>query len=624
MTSWRPRILRIAFVTASALALVFAIRHTCLCIPVAQTARPAGGGQDDSGGTSGDSQVPAPPPEEPEPQPTPLPPPPLVTKVELGEAELARLIEELCELDDSFVETYYERKAGRVIHNLVQAGRPAWDLVCQTLDSEEDEFVRARLNAVLACMRWKFSPYTLLERSPYFLADLYTREEPPKREWYSPLETFFEAGDAPRLVQAFAMNDPEVSYYACEFLEKLGPVSLPPLLEAISDDHPYFHFCVSISLMRVAPRTLGELRSLAIDEDPEIRARAIGALGLSGVTEAVPALSRALSDQDVDVRMTAAYMLSNIPDRRAVGSLVKALDDSNAEVAVRSAEALGVVGDASAIEPLAAYIRSGRSGAEAAGTRALAGIGDQAAGALLSFLKDGNEDTRAAAATALGQLHAAPVVEGLVEALSDSSETVRSNAAFSLGYVGGARAKEAVLKAAKDPDGSVRQSAAYALGRMGAADCADVLGAMLDDADGRVRLAAISSLARVGGGGALAILIKSLDSPELGPLAENGVKAYGAMAVPGLTAAFGKSSKGGKCTIIRLLAQAQAVDAVPILTDGLGDPDLDVRYCAQLALKMITGHETSYQCDGPDTERARGIEEWRDWWKKFDEERRRR
>jgi HEAT repeat protein len=471
-------------------------------------------------------------------------------------------------------------------------------------------------------MRWDFSPHLvfLLKESFVFVGELYTREAPPRGEWFSTLTKFYRIKDAPMLIKTFELKDPAASFYIFDFLERLGPAALKPLLEALfREENPYCAFCVKLSLMRVAPRALKELRELAIDPEEKVRAMAVRALGLSSRKEAVPALIRALDDESANVRYNAAVMLSVVPDRRAVASLADALKDSDDIVPAAAAYALGVIGDPAAIRPLQEYFCSTRPGARQGGASALAGTGEQSTQVLLTFLKDPDEETRIASACALAELRSTSTVPGLKKALSDKSEHVRSAAADALGYTGGPGVTEALKKALSDPGVGVRTCATHSLGRLKDPTAADALAAMLKDKDMRVRLAAANVLGEIGGERALEILIELLANPELAPLAVSGIKSYGASAAPALMAAMPASSVSVRCQIIGCLAETHIVEAVPLLLDGLGDPDVDIRYCANKALKMITSHETSYKCDVPEAERAKGMEEWRAWWKRHGE-----
>ncbi|WP_162605162.1 HEAT repeat domain-containing protein [Geomonas oryzae] len=68
--------------------------------------------------------------------------------------------------------------------------------------------------------------------------------------------------------------------------------------------------------------------------------------------EAVPCLSRLLSDGDEEIRNFSAVMLGDIGSRDAVKDLIAALTDPDSNVSHSAAEALGKIGDRSALVPL--------------------------------------------------------------------------------------------------------------------------------------------------------------------------------------------------------------------------------------------------------------------------------
>jgi HEAT repeat protein len=556
---------------------------------------------------------------EPDSRPTPLPEPAFEHTVSLSKREIAGLIDALLEAE-SFIENDYFRRTGRIAERLVRGGKSAWRGVCAALDRTRDEFSRSRLNAVLACMRWRFSPYTMfvLDSQNQFAVELHTRSVPPKGEWFADLQKLFDEKNAPGLIKSFTDKmDPDASYYIFDFLSKLGEQALEPLLEALlKEKHRYAAFCIRISLMRIAPRNLARLREYAADQKAEVRVAAVRALGFSGRKEAVPAIVRALGDESADVRHDAAVMLSLVPDRRAVSGLVKALKDEDEGVAAAAARALGIIGDPEAIKPLQEYFHSGRSSARSNGASALAGIGEQSAQVLMSFLKDPDEDIRVEAATAMSELRSPSTVPALLNALADKSPTVRTAAAGALAYIGGRGVPGALRDRLSDPDADVRTEAARALGRLRDEAATEALAAALEDPIVTVRLAAINALGRLGGRRALEILVGSLTNPELAPSAAPGIRRYGDSAGSALLVALPEMPVDTRHWAIALLAEAKVMDAVPILLEYLEHSDLNLRFCADKALRMITGHETSYKCDASEAERAKGAQEWRQWWEK--------
>lgn len=70
----------------------------------------------------------------------------------------------------------------------------------------------------------------------------------------------------------------------------------------------------------------------------------------------------------------------------------------------------------------------------------------------------------------------------------------------------------------------------------------------------------------------------------------------------------------------RVLGEMQAKPAVPPLIDALEDAETAVREAAFVALRTITGKDLKFDpLEKNETERARRVKAWRDWWKKESE-----
>jgi HEAT repeat protein len=66
----------------------------------------------------------------------------------------------------------------------------------------------------------------------------------------------------------------------------------------------------------------------------------------------------------------------------------------------------------------------------------------------------------------------------------------------------------------------------------------------------------------------------------------------------------------------RALEALGAVEATPALIDALEDPEAAVREAAIVALKKLTGRDFRFDPLGNDSERAKRVKAWRDWWEK--------
>ena len=111
-----------------------------------------------------------------------------------------------------------------------------------------------------------------------------------------------------------------------------------------------------------APEAIPDLTKLVTDADPRVRRRAAIALGRVGLKEGVGALTPVLTDTDADVRQAAAFALGLIGDRSASTALAPLLADADPMVRGRAAEALGLMGAEDSAPPVgtlaAEYVRS--------------------------------------------------------------------------------------------------------------------------------------------------------------------------------------------------------------------------------------------------------------------------
>lgn len=153
---------------------------------------------------------------------------------------------------------------------------------------------------------------------------------------------------ARRLVAA--LRSPNLRRAAAQALARMGQAAAGPVLDAVGDEDPD----VRQEAARVLRDLLGpepfadELSSLL----PEVRLRAVEALGAMGGAAAARALLRSLSDPEPRVRARAAALLGQLGDPLAVGPLKRAFaTDPVPAVAAAAAEALQALGAESFPQP---------------------------------------------------------------------------------------------------------------------------------------------------------------------------------------------------------------------------------------------------------------------------------
>ncbi len=150
---------------------------------------------------------------------------------------------------------------------------------------------------------------------------------------------------AAKLAETFsgARGEPKLRQYLAAALARLAdPVSVPALLEGLSDEALEVRLFSSAALGRIGDASAigGLVAALDEDESSEVRANVAAALGAIGDAKAVPALVRTLGDADPITRTQAAVSLAFLGDRSGVPALVPALDravlDGNARLKTES------------------------------------------------------------------------------------------------------------------------------------------------------------------------------------------------------------------------------------------------------------------------------------------------
>ena len=180
---------------------------------------------------------------------------------------------------------------------------------------------------------------------------------------------------------------------------------------------------ISAEELRYQGRTFSEWQSDLKDLAPEVRIKAIEALGHFG-SRAVPALVPLLVDPEIKVMETAGKTIAKF-GVEAVPTMIHALGDKNPLIQSTAAGTLQLIGPG-AKDAVPALIRVLKD-----------------ADAMITVGGEGYK-VRQAVAGALGAIgpDAKDAVPGLVEALEDSDPRVRAVSAFALSKVGGPAAKD--------------------------------------------------------------------------------------------------------------------------------------------------------------------------------------
>ena len=246
------------------------------------------------------------------------------------------------------------------------------------------------------------------------------------------------------------------------------------------------HLEAMAAILRAEDRRVAdaELRAALAHAAPEVRARAVLALGRIRAQEHRADLEAALGDRAAGVRAAAAMGLGLLGDVAATAALVRAAGDRDAEVCARVAEALGRLGDAAAALALERLLSHDDLRVRTEASLAAWRLPDAAfaVGGLIENTRSPDASLRAAAAYALARLSSA----GLVPA-SSGSQPGRTTDADRV------RVRAHLVSLASDREAEVRMQVARGLATPITPLEEATIGGLLSDRDPRVRVNAVRS-----------------------------------------------------------------------------------------------------------------------------------
>jgi HEAT repeat protein len=317
-----------------------------------------------------------------------------------------------------------------------------------------------------------------------------------------------------------------------------------------------------------ATEAIPDLRALLKDEDSDVRSTAVGVLVSLKATEAIPDLRALLKDEDSKVRFTAAEALVSLKTTAAIPDLLALLKDKDWNVRSRAVEALVSLKATEAIPDLRALLKGEDSDLRSTAAEALVSLkATEAIPDLRALLKDGESSVSYRAAEALVELKATEAIPDLLALLKDGESSVSYRVTEALISLKTTEAIPDLLALLKDGDSDVRSSAAGALGGLKATAAVPDLRALLKDENSGVRSTAAEALV-------------SLKATE---------------AIPDLRALLKDENSGVRSTAAEALVSLKATEAIPDLRALLKDEDSGVRFTAAKVLGGLKATET-----GPD------------------------
>jgi HEAT repeat protein len=224
---------------------------------------------------------------------------------------------------------------------------------------------------------------------------------------------------------------------------------------------------------------------------------------------------------------------------------------------------------------------------------ALADRGDAAARpTVTAAVKSATAEVRTAALEALGGIGDASSVSTLAEAATNAPAEEQAAARESLAMLRGANVDTAVAAAIASSAGKMKLELIRAAGERASLESADVLMQIAQGSDAEAALAAIRALRNAANPEQAPALLDAVmkianatQRREAAMTLASVMKRARKPAIGSVLAAFGSSAdKPIKLTLLDVMGQVSADEALPVLRAGLKDPDPDIARAAILAL----------------------------------------
>lgn len=179
-----------------------------------------------------------------------------------------------------------------------------------------------------------------------------------------------EAGEP--LVARLDDTDPDVRAAAARSLGRLGYEEGATPLVRVLVSGAVARTIAFRAVLDIGPAALPELRRLARDPDPLMRAAAVELIGWVGDAGDADLLVETVDDPSAEVRARSAAALGRLAETEGAAALTRALDDRIYFVRLHAARALGQIGERDAVQRLLRQAREDRFEAARAAAEAVA------------------------------------------------------------------------------------------------------------------------------------------------------------------------------------------------------------------------------------------------------------
>jgi HEAT repeat protein len=402
------------------------------------------------------------------------------------------------------------------------------------------------------------------------------------------------------------------------------PAAIPELIGALGNPAAAIPQRIAEILVQFGDDAVGPLCGEIRDPDSEVRRMwAAEILGWIGNPAAAIPLIDALGDVNPEVRAKAAGALGKFREARAIDRLLEMLlSDPIPFVRTRVAQALGAIGHPRVVDHLVQVLNDPEWWVRIRAIEALEQIGGESAGVLVAALEDQDAEVRRRAATALERMGyvrsavetleregfrpdilrilllvgKAGVTEGVFGRIRTAKPPAKKLLVRIAGDIGDASAVPVLVELLSTCDeASLRSRLVEAIGRLRAPEAAPVLLRYLKDPDSWVRRAAVEALSgdipRDRCGEILALIRDSSPETRIAVLrVAAGMEA--AVAGPEVERLLADPSPEVRAEALRAAAALAIEGAEPRVASLLEDPSAAVRLEAARALSRVGSAES--------------------------------
>ncbi len=386
-----------------------------------------------------------------------------------------------------------------------------------------------------------------------------------------------------KIESALLDNDEEVRRKAVEsLLGSSGEDALRLVIRAMGDESWRVRKAAveAILTYRDLSRAIEALvHALHAEDNAGLRNSAVETLVRMGEA-AVPTLLGHVGTPNDDVRKFIMDVFGGIGDPRAVPALVHAMEDSNENVRSAAAENLGLIGSEEAVDSLLSSLERDDLQLRYNALRALASIGRAVPLKVLSPLLD-KPLLKKAIYECLGNQSDLQAVDLLLEGLADRSPANRETASASL---------MKIYNAAENLE--FREAVALRIGQVTRSIDVDTLIQDLETRDLNKRVSIIQILGLVGEPSPASALLEQASEESLQQSAMEALVRIGPPAAEVLLEKFNELSEELRriaCVVFGEIGQPSAVGALRASTE---DPSHEVRAAAATALGKLDAIES--------------------------------